>query len=128
MSNTEQIQKMAKVVEAFGKTSETPFQNPGEFHTKFFDYMYNNANEDGTVFIMALRDVIFAHVDSFDQEDFNSKYDVMRYEWVSLMAEVKKLVPKENDILDSMFYPSMLPEFFERTLAYCGFQYLTGGS
>lgn len=131
MSNTEQIQKMAMTIEAFAKTSEEPFQDPGKFHTKFFDYMYSNANEDGTVFIMALRDVIFAHVDKnrvFDPEDFNGKYDEMASDWMSLIVEVKKLVPKENDILDSMFYPSMLPEFFERTLAYCGFQYLTGGS
>lgn len=131
MSNTKQIQKMATVIEAFAKTSEEPFQDPGKFHTKFFDYMYSKANEDGTVFIMALRDVIFAHADKnriFDPEDFNSKYDAMVSDWMALMVEVKKLVPKENDILDSMFYPAMLPEFFERTLAYCGFQYLTGGS
>lgn len=131
MSNTEQIQKMAMTIEAFAKTSGEPFQDPGKFHTKFFDYMYSNANEDGTVFIMALRDVIFAHADKnriFDPEDFNGKYDAMASDWMALIVEVKKLVPKENDILDSMFYPSMLPEFFERTLAYCGFQYLTGGS
>ena len=133
MSNVEQIQKMAQVVQEFAKTAESPFQTPGEFHAKFFSYMYDNDEQsitDGAkIFIVALRDVMFEHIDKgriFDPEDFNSKYDAMSSDWIALMMEVLKLLPKDNDILDSMFYPAMLPEFFERTLAYCGLQYLVG--
>lgn len=129
MSNTEQIQKMATVIEAFAKTSEVPFQNPGEFHAKFFDYMYSNANEDGTVFIIALRDVIFANVNPRtlpDVEKLHSTYDSMISDWERLMADVRASLPTVDDVLDSMFYPMMLPKFFERTLCYCGIQYLVG--
>ena len=130
MANADQIQKMAKVVAEFAKTSEVPFQNPGEFHTKFFGHMYDQSTEDNKAFIIAIRDVIFAHITPrmvSDPGEFHSKYDAMVAEWVSLMAEIKvMLLPMNNDILDSMFYPAMLPRFFERTLACCGFQYLTG--
>ena len=64
MANADQIQSLAKVVSEFAKTSEVPFQNPGEFHAKFFEYVSGDrpdqTTEDGRVLIIALRDVIFA--------------------------------------------------------------------
>ena len=133
MANADQIQSIAKVVSEFAKTSEVPFQNPGEFHAKFFDYISGDrpdqTTEDGRVLIIALRDVIFAHVNPRtlpDVEKLHSTYDSMISDWERLMAEVKASLPTADDILDSMFYPAMLPKFFERTLVYCGFQYLVG--
>ena len=134
MANADQIQSIAKVVSEFAKTSEVPFQNPGEFHAKFFDYISGDrpdqTTEDGRVFIVALRDVIFAHVNPRalpDSENLHPKYDAMISDWEHLMVDVEMSLPTENDdILDSMFYPAMLPKFFERTLVYCGFQYLVG--
>ena len=133
MANADQIQSIAKVVSEFAKTSETPFQNPGEFHAKFFEYVSGDrpdqTTEDGRALIVALRDVIFAHVNPRtlpDVEKFHSTYDSMISGWERLMAEVKASLPTVDDVLDSMFYPAMLPKFFERTLVYCGFQYLVG--
>ena len=134
MANADLIQSIAKVVFEFAKTSEVPFQNPGEFHAKFFDYISGDrpdqTTEDGRVFIVAIRDVIFAHVDPRalpDSANLHTKYDAMISDWEHLMVDVEMSLPTENDdILDSMFYPAMLPKFFERTLVYCGFQYLVG--
>ena len=133
MSNPDQIQSIAKVVSEFAKTSDVPFQNPGEFHAKFFDYISGDqpdqTTEDGRVFIVALRDVIFAHItprNLSDPANTHAQYDAMISDWERLIAEVKTSLPTTDDILDSMFYPSMLPKFFERTLVYCGFQYLIG--
>ena len=134
MANADQIQSIAKVVSEFAKTSEVPFQNPGEFHAKFFEYISGDrpdqTTEDGRVFIVALRDVIFAHVNPRalpDPANLQAKYDAMISDWEHLMVDVELSLPTENDdILDSMFYPAMLPKFFERTLVYCGFQYLVG--
>lgn len=134
MANADQIQTIAKVVSEFAKTSEVPFQNPGEFHAKFFEYISGDrpdqTTEDGRVFIVALRDVIFAHVNPRalpDPANLQAKYDAMISDWEHLMVDVELSLPTENDdILDSMFYPAMLPKFFERTLVYCGFQYLVG--
>ncbi|NCB94827.1 MAG: hypothetical protein EOM40_20105 [Clostridia bacterium] len=133
MANSDQIQSLAKVVSEFAKTSDTPFQNPGEFHAKFFEYVSGDrpdqTTEDGRVLIIALRDVIFAHVNPRalpDAENLHSKYDAMISDWEHLMADVKASLPTMDDVLDSMFYPMMLPKFFERTLVFCGFQYLVG--
>lgn len=133
MANADQIQSIAKVVSEFAKTSEVPFQNPGEFHAKFFDYISGDqpdqTTEDGRVFIVALRDVIFAHIDPRSLSapaNTHAQYDAMVSDWERLIAEVKTSLPTMDDILDSMFYPAMLPKFFERTLVYCGFQYLIG--
>ena len=134
MANADQIQSIAKVVSEFAKTSEVPFQNPGEFHAKFFDYISvdrpDQTTEDGRVLIIALRDVIFARIDRRALQDpkiLQENYDAMVSDWSCLMVDVEMSLPTENDdILDSMFYPAMLPKFFERTLVYCGFQYLVG--
>ena len=134
MANADQIQSIAKVVSEFAKTSETPFQNPGEFHAKFFEYVSGDrpdqTTEDGRALIVALRDVIFAHVNPRalpDSANLHANYDAMISDWEHLMVDVEMSLPTENDdILDSMFYPVMLPKFFERTLVYCGFQYLVG--
>ena len=134
MANADQIQSIAKVVSEFAKTSEVPFQNPGEFHAKFFEYVSGDrpdqTTEDGRALIVALRDVIFAHVNPRalpDAANLHAKYDAMISDWEHLMVDVEMSLPTENDdILDSMFYPAMLPKFFERTLVYCGFQYLVG--
>ena len=133
MANADQIQSIAKVVSEFAKTSDTPFQNPGEFHAKFFDYISGDqpdqTTEDGRVFIVALRDVIFSRIDPRNLSapaSTHSQYDAMISDWERLMVEVKTSLPTTDDILDSMFYPAMLPKFFERTLVYCGFQYLVG--
>ena len=133
MANADLIQSIAKVVSEFAKTSEVPFQNPGEFHAKFFEYISGDrpdqTTEDGRVFIVALRDVIFTHVNPRalpDSANLHTKYDAMISDWEQLMAEVKASLPVMDDVLDSMFYPMMLPKFFERTLVYCGFQYLVG--
>ena len=134
MANADQIQTIAKVVSEFAKTSEVPFQNPGEFHAKFFEHISGDrpdqTTEDGRVFIVALRDVIFPHIDRRALQDpkiLQENYDAMISDWECLMVDVEMSLPTENDdILDSMFYPAMLPKFFERTLVYCGFQYLVG--
>ena len=134
MANADQIQSIAKVVSEFAKTSEVPFQNPGEFHAKFFEYVSGDrpdqTTEDGRALIVALRDVIFAHINPRalpDSANLQAKYDAMISDWEHLMVDVEMSLPTENDdILDSMFYPAMLPKFFERTLVYCGFQYLVG--
>ena len=134
MANSDQIQSLAKVVSEFANTSEVPFQNPGEFHAKFFEYISGDrpdqTTEDGRVLIVALRDVIFAHVNPRelpDSANLHTKYDAMISDWEHLMADVKaSLSNVDDDILDSMFYPMMLPKFFERTLVFCGFQYLVG--
>ena len=134
MANADQIQSIAKVVSEFAKTSEVPFQNPGEFHAKFFEYVSGDrpdqTTEDGRALIVALRDVIFAHVNPRalpDSANLHTKYDAMVSDWEHLMVDVEMSLPTEDDdILDSMFYPAMLPKFFERTLVYCGFQYLVG--
>ena len=134
MANADQIQSIAKVVSEFAKTSEVPFQNPGEFHTKFLCYISGDqpdqTTEDGRVLIIALRDVIFARIDRRALQDpkiLQENYDAMVSDWSCLMVDVEMSLPTENDdILDSMFYPAMLPEFLERTLVYCGFQYLVG--
>ena len=133
MANADLIQSIAKVVSEFAKTSEVPFQNPGEFHAKFFDYISGDqpdqTTEDGRVFIVAIRDVIFTHVNPRalpDSANLHTKYDAMISDWERLMAEVKASLPTADDVLDSMFYPAMLPKFFERALVYCGFQYLVG--
>ena len=134
MANADQIQSIVKVVFEFAKTSEIPFQNPGEFHAKFFEYVSGDrpdqTTEDGRALIVALRDVIFTHVNPRalpDSANLHTKYDAMISDWEHLMADVKMSLPTENDdVLDSMFYPAMLPKFFERTLVYCGFQYLVG--
>ena len=133
MANADQIQSLAKVVSEFANTSEVPFQNPGEFHAKFFDYISGDrpdqTTEDGRTLIVALRDVIFAHVNPRalpDSANLHTKYDAMVSDWEHLMADVKMSLPTGDDVLDSMFYPMMLPKFFERTLVYCGFQYLVG--
>ena len=133
MANADQIQSLAKVVSEFAKTSEVPFQNPGEFHAKFFEYISGDrpdqSTEDGMVLIVALRDVIFAHVNPRDLPDsanLHPKYDAMISGWEHLMADVKASLSTVDDVLDSMFYPMMLPKFFERTLVFCGFQYLVG--
>ena len=133
MANADQIQSLAKVVSEFAKTSNTPFQNPGEFHAKFFEYVSGDrpdqTTEDGRVFIVALRDVIFAHVNPRalpDSANLHPKYDAMISDWEHLMADVKAALPAMDDLLDSMFYPMMLPKFFEQTLVFCGFQYLVG--
>ena len=133
MANADQIQSIAQVVSEFAKTSDTPFTNPGEFHSKFFDYISGDqpdqTTEGGRVFIVALRDVIFSRIDPRNLSapaSIHSQYDAMVSDWERLMVEVRSLLPTENDILDSMFYPMMLPKFFERTLVYCGFQYLIG--
>lgn len=134
MSNTDQIQSIAKVVSEFAKTSETPFQNPGEFHAKFFDYVSSGGrpdqtSEDERELIIAIRDVVFTHVNPrelLDSATLHTKYDAMISDWEHLMADVKMSLPTVDDVLDSMFYPVMLPKFFERTLVYCGFQYLIG--
>ena len=133
MANADQIQSIVKVVFEFAKTSEIPFQNPGEFHAKFFEYVSGDrpdqTTEDGRALIIALRDVIFAHVNPRalpDSADLHAKYDAMVSDWEQLMIDVKMWLPTVDDVLDSMFYPAMLPKFFERTLVYCGFQYLVG--
>lgn len=133
MANADQIQSLAKVVSEFAKTSNAPFQNPGEFHAKFFEYVSGDrpdqTTEDGRVLIIALRDVIFAHVNPRelpDSANLHTKYDAMISDWEHLMADVKVSLPAMDDVLDSMFYPMMLPKFFERTLVFCGFQYLVG--
>ena len=134
MANADLIQSIAKVVSEFAKTSEAPFQNPGEFHAKFFEYISGDrpdqTTEDGRVFIVALRDLIFTHIDRRALQDpkiLQENYDAMVSDWSCLMVDVEMSLPTENDdILDSMFYPAMLPKFFERTLVYCGFQYLVG--
>lgn len=134
MANTDLIQSIAKVVSEFAKTSEVPFQNPGEFHAKFFEYISGDrpdqTTEDGRVFIVALRDLIFTRIDRRALQDpkiLQENYDAMVSDWSCLMVDVEMSLPTENDdILDSMFYPAMLPKFFERTLVYCGFQYLVG--
>lgn len=133
MPNADQIQSIAKVVSEFAKTSETPFQNPGEFHAKFFDYVSgkrpDQTTEDGRALIVAIRDVVFTHVNPrelLDSATLHTKYDAMISDWEHLMADVKMSLPTVDDVLDSMFYPVMLPKFFERTLVYCGFQYLIG--
>ena len=133
MANADQIQSIAKVVSEFAKTSEVPFQNPGEFHTKFLCYISGDqpdqTTEDGRVLIIALRDVIFTHVNPRalpDSANLHTKYDAMISDWEHLMADVRMSLPTVDDVLDSMFYPMMLPKFFERTLVYCGFQYLVG--
>ena len=133
MANADQIQTIAKVVSEFAKTSEVPFQNPGEFHAKFFEYVSGDrpdqTTEDGRVLIIALRDVIFANVNPRelpDSANLHPKYDAMISDWEHLMADVKASLPTMDDVLDSMFYPMMLPKFFERTLVFCGFQYLVG--
>lgn len=133
MANADQIQSLAKVVSEFAKTSEVPFQNPGEFHAKFFEYVSGDqpdqTTEDGRVLIIALRDVIFAHVNPRalpDSANLHPKYDAMISDWEHLMADVRASLPAMDDVLDSMFYPMMLPKFFERTLVFCGFQYLVG--
>lgn len=134
MANADQIQSLAKVVSEFAKTSEVPFQNPGEFHAKFFEYVSGDrpdqTTEDGRALIIALRDVIFAHVNPralHDSANLHLKYDAMISDWEHLMVDVKASLPTmDDDILDSMFYPMMLPKFFERTLVFCGFQYLVG--
>ena len=129
MANADQIQSLAKVVSEFAKTSEVPFQNPGEFHAKFFEYVSGDRSdemtEDGRAFVIALRDVIFDHAP--DSAGLHIKYDAMISDWEHLMVDVKaSLSTVDDDILDSMFYPMMLPKFFERTLVFCGFQYLVG--
>ena len=133
MPNADQIQSIAKVVSKFAKTSETPFQNPGEFHAKFFDYVSGDrpdqTSEDERALILAIRDVVFTHVNPralLDSATLHTKYDAMISDWEHLMADVKMSLPTVDDVLDSMFYPVMLPKFFERTLIYCGFQYLIG--
>lgn len=133
MANADQIQSIAKVVSEFAKTSETPFQNPGEFHAKFFDYLSGDrpdqTSEDERELIVAIRDVVFTHVNPrelLDSATLHTKYDAMISDWEHLMADVKMSLPTVDDVLDSMFYPVMLPKFFERTLVYCGFQYLIG--
>ena len=133
MANADQIQSIVKVVFEFAKTSEIPFQNPGEFHAKFFDYISGDrpdqTTEDGRALIVALRDVIFAHIDRRALQDpkiLQENYDAMISDWEHLMIDVKMWLPTVDDVLDSMFYPAMLPKFFERTLVYCGFQYLVG--
>ena len=133
MANADQIQSLANVVSEFAKTSEVPFQNPGEFHAKFFEYASGDrpdqTTEDWRALIVALRDVIFAHVNPrelLDSASFHTKYDAMISDWEHLMADVRASLPAMDDVLDSMFYPMMLPKFFERTLVFCGFQYLVG--
>ena len=133
MANADLIQSIAKVVSEFAKTSEVPFQNPGEFHAKFFDYISGDqpdqTTEDGRVFIVALRDLIFTHIDRRALQDpkiLQENYDAMVSDWSCLMYDVEMSLPTTDDVLDSMFDPEMLHKFFERTLVYCGFQYLVG--
>ena len=133
MANPDQIQSIAKVVSEFAKTSDTPFTNPGEFHSKFFDYISGDqpdqTTEGGRVFIVALRDVIFTHIDHRalqNPEILQENYDAMVSDWSCLMYDVEMSLPTTDDVLDSMFDPPMLHKFFERTLVYCGFQYLIG--